>query len=376
MIISSQFDGGNIECVDSSDPGRVLLNIRKDNQSDFYQWFYFRAANVRNLDCRYLIGNAAGAAYSKGWQGYRAVASYDREFWFRVDTSYDGENLVIEHNSSEDQVYFAYFAPYSMERHADLLAFAQTSERCQAETLGLTLDGQSMDCLRFGEEDANAKIWIVARQHPGETMAEWWMEGLINRLVDHSDPVVNAILDKAVIYLVPNMNPDGSRRGHLRTNAVGSNLNREWDNPTPEKSPEVLCVLDKINQTGLDFGLDVHGDEALPYNFIAGTEGIPDWNRERQQQLELYKMTLANLNPDFQVEQGYPANSAGNANMSYCSNSLAQRFGALVMTLEMPFKDASGTIDALQGWSPERCGRLAHSCLDALHLCWDQVINR
>ena len=104
MIISSQFDGGNIECVDSSDPGRVLLNIRKDNQSDFYQWFYFRASNVRDLDCRYLIGNAAGAAYQKGWQDYRAVASYDREFWFRVETSYDGENLVIDHNSSEDQV--------------------------------------------------------------------------------------------------------------------------------------------------------------------------------------------------------------------------------------------------------------------------------
>lgn len=376
MIISSQFDGGNIECVDSSDPGRVLLNIRKDNQSDFYQWFYFRAANVKGLNCSYLIGNAAGAAYQKGWQDYRAVASYDREFWFRVDTRFDGENLIIEHNSSEDQVYFAYFAPYSMERHADLLAFAQTSERCQAETLGLTLDGQSTDCLRFGSADAPKKIWLVARQHPGETMAEWWMEGLINRLVDDSDPVVNAILAKAVIYLVPNMNPDGSRRGHLRTNAVGSNLNREWDRATLEQSPEVFHVLEKITKTGLDFGLDVHGDEALPYNFIAGTEGTPGWNRERHAQLELFKMTLANLNPDFQTEHGYPPNSSGSANMSYCSNSLAERFGALVMTLEMPFKDATGTPDAIQGWSPERCARLAHSCLDALHLCWDQVVDR
>ncbi len=130
MLISSQFDGGNIECLDSSDPVNILLNIRNDNQSDFYQWFYFRAANVKDLDCRYLIANATGAAYTKGWEGYQAVASYDREFWFRVATSFDGENLVIEHNSSEDQVYFAYFAPYSMERHADLLAFAQTSERC------------------------------------------------------------------------------------------------------------------------------------------------------------------------------------------------------------------------------------------------------
>ena len=149
MIISSQFDGGNIECVDNSDPGRVLLRIRADNQSDFYQWFYFRAANVRDLDCRYVIDNAGGAAYRNGWQDYRAVASYDREFWFRVDTRFEGDSLVIEHNSSEDQVYFAYFAPYSMERHADLIAFAQTSERCQAETLGLSIDGQAMDCLRF-----------------------------------------------------------------------------------------------------------------------------------------------------------------------------------------------------------------------------------
>ena len=376
MFISSQFDGGNIECLDSSDHANILLTIRADNQSDFYQWFYFRATNVKDIDCRYLITNAVGAAYTRGWEGYQAVASYDCEFWFRVETTYDGENLVIEHNSSEDQVYFAYFAPYSMERHADLLAFAQTSERCKAETLGLTLDGQTMDCLRFGEIEQGRKvIWMVARQHPGETMAEWWMEGMVNRLVDHSDPVVNAILDKAVIYLVPNMNPDGSRRGHLRTNAAGSNLNREWDNPTVEKSPEVLCVLEKIKQTGLDFGLDVHGDEALPYNFIAGTEGIPGWNHERQQQLELYKMTLANINPDFQVENGYPPNSGGNANMTYCSNSLAERFGALVMTLEMPFKDASATLDRIQGWSPERCGRLAHSCLDALHLCWKQVVK-
>ena len=200
------------------------------------------------------------------------------------------------------------------------------------------------------------------------------MERMINRLVDHCDPVVKALLDREVFSLDPNMNPDGSRRGHLRTNAVGATLNREWDNPTANSSPEVLCVLEKIKTTGLAFGLDVHGDEALPYNFIAGTEGIPGWNDTRQAQLDWYRQTLAGLNPDFQIEHGYPANSPGQANMSYCSNSLAERFGALVMTLEMPFKDATGTPDQIQGWSPERCAKLAHSCLDALHLSWDRVV--
>jgi len=375
MLISSQFDAGNIETIDQQDPGNIRLKIRKDYQSDFYQWFYFRAAGVKDIDCRYVIENASGAAYPRGWDDYRAVASYDRKFWFRVDCSYADEGLVIEHNSRHQQVYYAYFVPYSMERHLDLIAFAQTSAQCRVETLGSTLDGQSIDCLRFGAPgDAKKTLWMIARQHPGETMAQWWMEGMVNRLLDNSDPVTRAILQKAVIYLVPNMNPDGSRRGHLRTNAVGSNLNRQWQEPSLEKSPEVLCVLEKMKATGLDFALDVHGDESLPYNFIAGTEGIPSWNATRQQRLDHYKQTLARLNPDFQTTHGYPPNASGTANMSYCSNALAEHFKAPVMTLEMPFKDTADTADLLQGWSPERAMKLAGSCLDALHLSWQEML--
>ena len=371
MIISSDFDGGNIVSINHNDERNIRLKIRKDNESEFYQWFYFRVANVKNISCRYLIENASGAAYVKGWEDYRAVASYDREHWFRVKTEYDGENLVIKHRSTEPQIYFAYFAPYSMERHADLIAFAQGSDNCQVEALGSSLDGQPIDCLCFGTPGpGKIVLWMIARQHPGETMAEWWMEGMINRLVDDSDPVVRSLLNKAVVYLVPNMNPDGSRRGHLRTNAAGANLNREWDAPTLSQSPEVYCVLEKMIATGVDFAFDVHGDEALPYNFIAGTEGIPSWNEGRQAKLNHFKQTLARINPDFQIEHGYPANLSGKANMSYCSNALAERFNCQAMTLEMPFKDTTATPDKKQGWSPERCKNLAHSCLDALHLCW------
>ena len=86
------------------------------------------------------------------------------------------------------------------------------------------------------------------------------------------------------------MNPDGSRRGHLRTNAAGMNLNREWHAPSAEKSPEVLCVRNAMDETGVDFAMDVHGDEAIPANFLAGFEGIPSLTDE---QLELFKLFSA-----------------------------------------------------------------------------------
>ena len=81
------------------------------------------------------------------------------------------------------------------------------------------------------------------------------------------------------------MNPDGSYRGHLRTNAVGANLNREWLEPTMERSPEVYLVREQMLNIGVDMFLDIHGDEALPYNFVAGCEGNPSYD-ERNQALE------------------------------------------------------------------------------------------
>lgn len=48
------------------------------------------------------------------------------------------------------------------------------------------------------------------------------------------------------------MNPDGSARGHLRTNACGANLNREWATPSLERSPEVYYTLRAMDAIGVD----------------------------------------------------------------------------------------------------------------------------
>ena len=122
MRISSNFDSGNIECLDCSNPTDIRLAINKDRNADFYQWFHFRLVGARGQDCTLRIMNAGSAAYPKGWENYRACASYDRRDWFRVATTYDGTVLTINHRPEHDSVYYAYFAPYSMERHARLVA--------------------------------------------------------------------------------------------------------------------------------------------------------------------------------------------------------------------------------------------------------------
>ena len=53
--------------------------------------------------------------------------------------------------------------------------------------------------------------------------------------------------------------------------------------------------------------------------------------------------------------------------MSMSTTQLAERYGCVSMTLEMPFKDNFDLPDEVYGWSPQRSKFLAFACLDALH---------
>jgi murein tripeptide amidase MpaA len=364
LSISSAFDGGNIRLV-GIDGARVDLEIVKDRDSEFYQWFYFRLSGAEGRAVELRILNCAGSAYPLGWQGYRARVSEDREEWTLADTRYDEGILTIHVTPASNSLWVAYFAPYTMERHHDLVAAVAAHPDIQHRSLGQTLDGQEIDY--FFLEGGPLQVWLYARQHPGETMAEYWMEGALEKLLDRSDPVTRRLRQKASFHIVPNMNPDGSRRGHLRTNAAGVNLNREWHAPSAERSPEVLHVLAEMDRTGVDFAMDVHGDEAIPANFLAGFEGIPSWKKEQQALFDRFSEKLVALSPEFQTEKGYEIAAPGKANLSMSTAQLAERFGAVSMTLEMPFKDNDDLPDPHEGWSPDRCRLLAKSCLDALH---------
>jgi murein tripeptide amidase MpaA len=361
--INAAFDSGNIR-VAAIDGDRIDLEIVADHQSDFFQWFHFRVAGARGRRVTFRIVNAGKAAYAFGWPGYRARVSTDRETWRLTDGAYADGVFSFNHSFESDIAWFAYFAPYSMERHQDLIARMATTAGVTHRELGRTLDGRAIDLLTLG--DGPKQVWLYARQHPGESMAEWWMEGALEMLTDPTDETARALREKATLHLVPNMNPDGSFRGHLRTNAVGVNLNREWHSPSMDKSPEVFLVRAAMDETGVDFAMDVHGDEAIPANFLAGFEGIPSWTDALGDKFYDYGRRLADATPLFQLEQGYEKSAPGMANLSMSTNQLAERFGAVAMTLEMPFKDHDPSPDAEFGWSPERCKALAHACLDTL----------
>lgn len=367
MKISTQFDAGSIIVKDLSNPNNIRLAIRADNASEFAQWFYFRLQGAAYTPCTMNFENAAQSAYPAGWEDYQAVASYDRQNWFRVPSRYENGVFTIEHTPLANSIYYAYFEPYSEEQHLNLLGEAQGSGLCQIDDLGSTIQGRDINLLTIGNQaESDLKIWITARQHPGEPMAEWFVEGLLARLLDHQDPTARALLNQATFYVVPNMNPDGVALGNLRTNAAGANLNREWQNPTLERSPEVYYVREKMHEIGVDMFLDIHGDEIIPYVFVAGTEGVPSYNSRIADLETQFKAAWQAASPDFQDEIGYEKDAPNQANMTMATAYVGHSFQCLAYTVEMPFKDNALFPDDDFGWNGQRSLRLGESVLSAI----------
>ncbi|MET1078444.1 MAG: M14-type cytosolic carboxypeptidase [Pseudomonas sp.] len=372
MSISSAFDSGAIEVVSLADHRDIQLRIKADNASEFAQWFHFRLQGAEGLPVTLRFLNAGNSAYPEGWTDYQVVASYDRQHWFRIPSEYDGQVLSTQLTPAGNSLYFAYFEPYSDERHLDLIGFASVSDKVKLEPLGQTLDGRDMTLLRITDSDSKTSlaqkknIWLTARQHPGETMAEWFMEGFLERLLDGDDPVSRVLLERCQFYVVPNMNPDGAARGNLRTNSVGANLNREWQAPSLERSPEVFLVRQRMLETGIDLFLDVHGDEALPYNFVAGCEGNPSYSPRLETLENAFKAAWIAASPDFQDRFGYGRDEPGQANLTLATNWVGEHFDCLAYTIEMPFKDNADLPDPVYGWNGERSKKLGESVMQPI----------
>jgi murein tripeptide amidase MpaA len=372
LHISSAFDSGAIEVLSLADPRDIQLRIRKDSAAEFAQWFHFSLQGAAGVAVVLRFLNAGQCAYPKGWEGYAVVASHDRQHWFRIDTEYDGQVLTARTTPETQCMYFAYFEPYSWEQHLDLLASAAASPHVSQQHLGNTVQGRDMALLAITDADSatplteKKKIWVMARQHPGESMAEWFVQGLLERLLDGHDSVARSLLQHCVFYVVPNMNPDGAVLGNLRTNAAGANLNRQWQSPSMEYSPEVFLVRQKMLECGLDLCLDVHGDEGLPYNFVVGSEGTAGYSPRIAEREDAFKAAWMASCPDFQDQVNYGRCAPGTANPTLATNWIAQHFGCLAFTIEMPFKDNANLPDPVVGWNGERSRQLGASVLQPL----------
>ena len=367
ICVNSDFDSGNITVIDIAKSDNLRFAIRNDTNSDFKQWFYFKLSNVVNQQLTITI-EINGVAYPEGFNDYNIFYSYDRKEFSRVVTkNIDGEKILLSLYCEYNSIYFAYFEPYTYERHLDFIASLYNC--CEHLVIGQSNEQRDIDLLVLGNRSSDKKIWITARQHPGESMGQWFVEGLVKKLLNLSSSISRKLLQEYVFFIVPNMNPDGVVHGNLRTNSLGYNLNREWNKSTMLTSPEVYCVREYMQLYGLDMYFDIHGDESIPYVFLAQCDFMPNCSSMQKEKNQIFKHELLKSTADFQVKYGYTDSFYDEEKMlSMSVNWVANTFkDSISYVLEMPFKDNNDLVESNYGWNGARSYSFGEDFLHAIY---------
>lgn len=143
------------------------------------------------------------------------------------------------------------------QRWADSLA---EGVAVQIETIGHSVLGRPLRLVAFGNPRARQAVLVIGRQHPPEVTGMRAQMAFVDALAADT-PRARAFRERYRILVVPQLNPDGVVEGHWRTNAYGTDLNRDWG---LFREPETRAVaralrrhLDESDRK-LAFALDFH----------------------------------------------------------------------------------------------------------------------
>ena len=340
-------DSGNV-AVSFIDSSRIVLDIESDNAAPFKQWFYFElcAKELTTVSLELIVEDTSFG----GWHDAQPVIQTPGGTWQRHYAAFVNGRLKLKLTLLRGVTRIAYFEPYPYSSHKLFLASITTSESISVSTIGESLQGLPIDMIgiKLGKPPFKT-IWVTARQHPGEVMGSWWIEGFIEKIERWKETPVGL-----KVFVVPMLNPDGVVHGNIRTNAAGVDLNRAWQSSPVHHAPEVTAVLSEMYKYPPDLYLDVHGVEDMRHCFLQPPEGTYGESTQATSKFAHFEAIVASHNRDLQRTTKFPYSGDG----SIASNFITEEFQCLGLTVEMPFQDTSHNPQPGVGWTSERSGNL------------------
>lgn len=260
VIITSNFPEASLgnwknnqDCID--------LFLLKECTSQLIPSFCFKVARLDtgNYFC-FRFHEKSKVTYPNFYERFSLFVSIDLKNWKKISFSRkinkEEDYLEIEFNLENKEFYISSYPPYFFSDIDKIIhQFSQLGNVSisQSDCYG----GKEFFC-EIERSDLTPKVLIVCGQHPGESISLFFLEGVLNCLINKIKIDDSFKIGIIVCFWVP-----GLIKSHRYTN--GFDLNRSWKNP---KSQLQKVIQDLINNRSIQIVIDVHGDEISRTNYI------------------------------------------------------------------------------------------------------------
>lgn len=108
--------------------------------------------------------------------------------------------------------------------------------------IGHSVRGRPLPGFAFGAAPGAPLLLVIGGQHPPEYTGARALAGFVETLAGDTLRA-QAFRQRVRVFVAPQLNPDGVLEGHWRTNANGTDLNRDWG---PFAEPETRALRDAL----------------------------------------------------------------------------------------------------------------------------------
>ncbi|KAG7381734.1 hypothetical protein PHYBOEH_010800 [Phytophthora boehmeriae] len=222
----------------------------------------------------------------------RELAEMDRRFIRPKELQRNNSNVTPE-TEGGDIYYHRELLTRSLEGlRVDLITISSldgiTSSRMPSHRKFQALSSSEESAFCFDPKQKKMVI-ISARVHPGESPANFMLDGMLQLLLHSTGESAIALRRQFVFKIIPMLNPDGVCSGCYRTDSRGVNLNRVYEDPQPHLAPTVFALKEFILELITDYGgvdsttaqknmvyLDLHAHSNRRGCFVYGNNHLQD----------------------------------------------------------------------------------------------------
>lgn len=208
-------------------------------------WFCFRlhAEEPPQKPLRLVLKNPHNTLAGPSVHRFRPVMHTGDGDWQRLPPGEaedlpDGRRQVVWRiESLAETIDIAFCYPYGMPEIDALIR--ETSGYWQQDTIGVTSRGRPIIRLSndYGTPDGDQPgLYLIARQHAGETPGSWVLDGFLRHLASLGDSA-------PLTWVIPFVNRDGVEEGDYGKDPYPIDLNRAWQRPFRQSMRfEIQCI--------------------------------------------------------------------------------------------------------------------------------------